>query len=86
MKYGLGYIPSPADDRDAIINMQHEAVPDEYKINNVDSVVDQGSSPICAAVSLAEILNWRKAIKDIKRPAKISPYDIYDLREDKEIF
>ena len=46
--------------------------------------MDQGSSPICAAVSLAEILNWRKAIKDIKRPAKISPYDIYDLREDKD--
>lgn len=83
MSYGLGYIPSPADDRDAIMNMQHEAVPDEYKINNVDSVVDQGSSPICAAISLAEILNWRKSIRDVKRPAKISPYDIYDLREDK---
>lgn len=84
MEYGLGYIPSPADDRDAIMNMQHEAVPDEYKINDVDSVVDQGSSPICAAVSLAEILNWRKSIRAIKRPAKISPYDIYDLREDKD--
>ena len=46
MSYGLGYIPSPADDRDAIMNMQHKAVPDEYKIDNVDSVVDQGSSPI----------------------------------------
>lgn len=84
MSYGLGYIPSPVDDRDAIMNMQHEAVPDEYKVNNVDSVVDQGSSPICAAVSLAEILNWRKSIRAIKRPAKISPYDIYDLREDKD--
>ena len=52
MSYGLGYIPSPVDDRDAIMNMQHEAVPDEYKVNDVDSVVDQGSSPICAAVSL----------------------------------
>ncbi len=39
MSYGLGYIPSPVDDRDAIMNMQHEAVPDEYKVNNVDSVV-----------------------------------------------
>lgn len=84
MEYGLGYIPLPVDDRDAIMNMQHEAVPDEYKINNVDSVVDQGSSPICAAISLAEILNWRKSIRAIKRPAKISPYDIYDLREDKD--
>ena len=78
MEYGLGYIPSPADDRDTIMNMQHEAVPDEYKVNNVDSVVDQGSSPICAAVSLSEILNWRKSIRAIERPAKISPYEIYE--------
>lgn len=84
MGYGLGYIPSPADDRDVIMDTRHDAIPDEYRVRNVDGVVDQGSAPICAAVSLAEILNWRKAIRETRRPAKISPYDIYDLREDKE--
>lgn len=84
MAYGLGYIPSPKDDRDAIMNMRQEAVPDKYEVKDVDSVMDQGSDPICAAVSLSEILNWRKSIRGVRRPAKISPYDIYDLREDKD--
>lgn len=84
MEYGLGYIPSPADSRDAVLNMSHEAIPDSYNIRDLGGVVDQGSAPICAAVSLAEILNWRRRIRSEKKPDRISPYDIYDLRADKD--
>lgn len=81
---GTGYIQSPPDDRDAILNIPTHPIPDEYKLKDLGAVFDQGQDPICAAVCLAEILDWRGKVKN-QSHKRLNPYDIYDLREDHDM-
>lgn len=80
----LGFIQSPYDSRDVIFSASLDsAIPEEYKLKNVQSVIDQGDDPICAAVSLSEIINWHKFVRSDKD--KVSYWDIFDLRADKNM-
>ena len=80
----LGFIQSPYDSRDVIFSASLDStIPEEYKLKNVQSVIDQGDDPVCAAVSLSEIINWHKFVRSDKD--KVSYWDIFDLRADKNM-
>ena len=80
----LGFIQSPYDSRDVIFSASLDsAIPEEYKLKNVQSVIDQGDDPICAAISLSEIINWQKFVRSDDN--KVSYWDIFDLRADKNM-
>lgn len=78
----LGFIESPLDPRDVIFGAQ-SPLPEEYRLKNLATVVDQGDDPICAAISLSHILHWQNKAKGVN--LKISPYDVFDLRSDKNM-
>lgn len=82
-KYGLGYIRSPKDDRDAVLSLGDQAVPDKYVVDGLRGVYDQGADPICAAVGLSTILTWRRSITGGK--GNVDPWKVYDLRADKDM-
>ena len=83
-RYGLGYIQSPEDKRDAILHMTGEALPEKYEVKDLGTIYDQGMEPICAAVCIATILEWKRNARNGGKEGKwIDPHDVYDLREDK---
>lgn len=85
-RYGLGYIQSPRDDRDAVLTLRGDALPDEYVIKDMGSIYDQGNEPLCAAVCLATILDWKRKARSMgEDKGWIDPRDIYDMREDKSM-
>lgn len=81
-KYGLGYIQSPKDDRDAILSLGDQAVPEKYIVDDLRAVYDQGAEPICAAVGLSTILTWRDKISGGSK--NVDPWDVYELRTNKD--
>ncbi len=78
-----GYKESPYDSRDMIFSAPEKVENSGYILENLPSIVDQGASPICAAVSLYNIINWQNKAKD--NGVKVKYWDIYDLRDDKSM-
>lgn len=78
-----GYKESPYDSRDMIFSAPEKVENSGYILENLPSIVDQGPSPICAAVSLYNIINWQNKAKD--NGVKVKFWDIYDLRDDKSM-
>lgn len=69
---------------DDVFEKELPAIPEEYQLANTPPVMNQGSSPICCAMSIAEIIYWQDMIKNAENKADIlDPHDIYKLREDK---
>lgn len=85
----FGMIPSGEDPRDIVYQGQHvgmAAIPDSYELPNKPLVMDQGSAPICAAISIASILEWQNMAKTSSSRGKVyDAYQIYNMREDKEM-
>lgn len=79
-----GFIESPLDSRDKIFGsgLALDALPEDYTLRDVHSVVDQGSNPTCAAISLSHILDWQSSAKDMVIKQN-TVKNIYDLRSDK---
>lgn len=85
----FGMIPSGEDPKDHIYSGTHigmPSIPKEYEIPNKPMVLDQGSSPICAAISIASIMEWQSMAKDPNNKGKAyDPFQIYNMREDKTV-
>lgn len=76
----LGFISSPLDPRDDVYKSS-SVVPTTYELKNVESVINQGEMPICAAISLQCMIGWQRAAFLMKDGP--SYRSIYDLRKDK---
>lgn len=77
-----GFIQSPSDPRDIIFSSA-SSVPSSYRLSNVPPVQDQGSDPVCAAISLSHMINWQERArigKDV-----VNKDAIYDIRSDKSM-
>lgn len=78
----FGYIESPYDSRDIIFS-NIMPVSSKYNLKNVSNVKDQGSKPICAAISLATMINWQIFVKRDATVKQVKESNIFDLRQDK---
>lgn len=90
MNRAFGMIPSGDDPRDIIYSGSHvggaPSIPDKYSLPNPPMVLDQGSTPMCAAVSIASIMEWQSMAKDPSNKGRVyDPYQIFNLREDKSM-
>ena len=84
-KRSYGYIQSPADNRDIIFgSVQESSLPEDYILKDVHRVVDQGTDPICAAISLSHIIEWQLSARDVKLKEN-TPWNIYKLRGDENM-
>lgn len=85
----FGMIPSGDDPRDIIYGGTHvgvPSIPEKYALPNQPMVLDQGSIPMCAAVSIASIMEWQSMAKDPSNKGRVyDPYQIFNLREDKKM-
>ena len=70
----FGYIESPYDDRDIIFS-NILPVSNKYILKNISAVKDQGLKPICAAISLATMINWQIFVK---RDTTVKPLKEYN--------
>lgn len=78
----FGYIESPYDDRDIIFS-NILPVSNKYILKNISAVKDQGLKPICAAISLATMINWQISVKRDTTVKPLKEDNIFDLRQDK---
>lgn len=84
----FGMIPSGEDKRDHIFSSSVDAksIPDSYEIPNIPEVMNQGSAPICAAISIASIMEWQSMAKSPSNRGKVyDAFQIYNLRHDKKM-
>ena len=76
----FGYLKSPEDSRDVIFGstgLNEES----YELKSLEPVRDQGSSPICAAVCITDMIQWRNNIQGIKKD--INPKGVYMICNNK---
>lgn len=85
----FGMIPSGYDPKDHIYSgtdIGMPSIPKEYELPNQPMVLNQGSSPICAAISIASIMEWQSMAKDPDNKGKAyDAFQIYNLRDNKDV-
>lgn len=86
MKRTFGAFPTGKLPEDKVFNAQLPSIPKEFKLDNLPSVMNQGSSPICAAISIASIMEWQDMARTgDKRGKTYDAFQIYKLREDPKM-
>lgn len=86
MRY-FGMIPSGNNPDDKIFDTELPSIPDKYRIPRCPDVMNQGQAPICAAISVASIMEWQSEVRGVNngKGKTYDAYQIYGLREDKHI-
>lgn len=77
----FGYLKSPEDSRDVIFGGPAVNY-DSYELKSIEPIRDQGSDPICAAVCITDMMQWRNNISGIKE--NIRPKGVYSICNEGE--
>lgn len=82
----FGAFPTGQKPEDKVFDVKLPSIPAEFKLSTPPSVMNQGSKPICAAMSIAGMMGWQEMAKQGGTSCKIpDPLSIYGLREDKKM-
>lgn len=82
-KRTFGAFPTGKKPEDKMFNIQLPSIPKEFKLEKLPYVMNQGSSPICAAISIGSIMEWQDMAKTGDNRGKTyDAFQIYKLRED----
>lgn len=78
----FGAFPTGYQEGDATFDIELKSIPEEYHIPNPPAVQNQGTQPICCAISIEEIISWQEKIRTNSADWKhFSVNDIYALRD-----
>lgn len=82
----FGAFPTGQLPEDKVFNLNLPSIPEEFELANPPYVLNQGSSPICAAISIASIMEWQDMARTgDKRGKTYDAFQIYKLREDPKM-
>lgn len=77
----FGAFPTGYQASDATFNTELSSIPEKYEIPNPPAVQDQGTQPICCAISIEEIISWQEKVRtNSEKWRYFSVQDIYKLR------
>lgn len=82
----FGAFPTGKLPEDKSFDMSLSSIPDKFELANLPYVMNQGSSPICAAISIASIMEWQDMARTGDKRGKVyDAFQIYKLREDPKM-
>lgn len=71
-----GYTPSKLDGSELEYTDKNSNYPKEYKLKDLEAVIDQGNRPICVSAVISDMVNWN--LKYIGNKNRLSASTIYD--------
>ena len=74
-----GYAPSVLDGKELKYMASGIALPKEYELKDLPSIIDQGNQPICVSAVISDMVNWKLNFR--KGKEKLSPHVIYEIGE-----